>query len=162
MKETFSVSPGTNKVYSGGKSRLLCYAAIAALAVATIVVVGLALGLGLGLGLSDDDESSATDRSSATYNTAAVATDAAPCSTVGVEILRKGGSAVDAAIASLLCLGVVNFHSTGIGGGGFMVYYNATSKTATTLDYRETAPGRANSSMYESRIASLYGESDIQ
>ena len=143
--------------------QLLCCATLVALAVAA--AVGLGFGLGLSYGLLESSSGS-SDQSSGTYKTAAVATDAAQCSTVGVEILKKNGSAVDAAIASLLCVGVVNFHSTGIGGGGFMVYYNATSKTATTLDYRETAPGRANSSMYESfgpdETASLFGESSSQ
>lgn len=78
-----------------------------------------------------------------TFKTAAVAADASQCSRVGVEILKKDGSAVDAAIASLLCVGVINMHSTGIGGGGYLVYYNATSKKATVIDYRETAPARA-------------------
>lgn len=130
-----------------------------------LVCVVLVLGLGLGLGLRRDDSStssSSNGKDSGTYKQAAVATDAEQCSKVGVEILKKNGSAVDAAIASLLCVGVINFHSTGIGGGGFMVYYNATSKNATVLDYRETAPGRANSSLYEqfgpNETASLDGK----
>ena len=122
-----------------------------AIALFISMCVGLGLGLGLGYGLSHNkDEGHSTDSgSSRIYERAAVATDAAPCSEVGMNILNRDGSAVDAAIASLLCIGVINFHSTGIGGGGFMIYYNATSKTATVLDYRETAPGRANSSMYD-------------
>ena len=47
------------------------------------------------------------------YHHAAVAADASQCSQAGVEILEKGGTAVDAAAASVLCLGVVNLHSTG-------------------------------------------------
>ena len=163
-EHTLLTSSGRAKRISPRRHRqLLCYAVLVALAVAA--TVGLGFGLGLSYGLSESS-SSASDQSSGTYKTAAVATDAAQCSTVGVGILKKNGSAVDAAIASLLCVGVVNFHSTGIGGGGFMVYYNATSKTATTLDYRETAPERANSSMYESfgpdETASLFGESSSQ
>ena len=124
------------------KRLLLIFGAII-IAVAVITVLALALALGLTFGLEDDSDSS-TSASTDTYKTAAVATDAARCSEVGVEILRKGGNAVDAAIASLLCVGVINMHSTGIGGGGFLVYYNATSKTSTVIDHRETAPGRAN------------------
>ena len=82
------------------------------------------------------------------YHHAAVAADAPQCSVVGVDMLRKGGTAVDAAVASVLCLGVVNLHSTGIGGGGFMVFYNASSGYATVVDFREQAPSAAYMDMY--------------
>ena len=144
-----------------GRHRVYCLAV--AIAVTALFCLGLGLGLGLWYGGIDESHGgSSSDSSSGTYQRAAVATDAAQCSTVGVEVLKRNGNAVDAAIASLLCVGVINFHSTGISGGGFMVYYNATSKTATTLDYRETAPGRANSSMYArfgpNENASLFGK----
>lgn len=45
-----------------------------------------------------------------------VASDSYECSKIGVNILKKGGNSVDAAIASTMCLGVVNFHITGLGG----------------------------------------------
>ena len=63
-------------------------------------------------------------------------------------MLLKKGSAVDAAVASLFCAGVVNLHSTGIGGGGFMVIYNRQAKKAEIYDYRETAPAAATERMY--------------
>ena len=120
------------------------------------------LGVGYGLSSSVSDNE---DGGSGTYERAAVVTDSARCSQVGADMLRKGGSAVDAAIASLLCVGVINLHSTGIGGGGFMVHYNATSKTATAFNYRGAAPGRANSSMYApfgpKQTASLFGSPHI-
>ena len=50
------------------------------------------------------------------YENAAVASDAALCSKVGAAILKKKGSAIDSAIATTFCLGVVNLHSCGIGG----------------------------------------------
>lgn len=56
------------------------------------------------------------------------------------------GSAVDAAVASVLCIGVVNSHSSGIGGGGFMVVYNGTA--VETIDFREMAPAAATERMY--------------
>ena len=105
----------------------------------------IATGLGFGLALRN---SCSSPPSSGTYQHAAVATDAPQCSKVGVDILKKNGTAVDAAIASLLCVGVVNLHSTGIGGGGFMLYYNATSGSATVFDYRETAPLKGGKYMY--------------
>ena len=68
----------------------------------------LALGLGLGLGLSANDEPTEKCTNSAharCFQNGAVATDDARCSVVGANILRKGGSAADAAIATLLCQG---------------------------------------------------------
>ncbi|EDO28033.1 predicted protein, partial [Nematostella vectensis] len=59
-----------------------------------------------------------------------------------------GGSAVDSAVASLFCVGLLNLHSTGIGGGGFMLVYQRDTKKAKFLDFREVAPGAANSTMY--------------
>ena len=85
---------------------------------------------------------------SGTFSSAAVAADAGVCSTAGVEMLKKGGSAVDAAIAAQLCIGVVNLHSAGIGGGGFMVIHIASSDETFALDFREVAPGNASVYMY--------------
>eukprot|EP00041_Stephanoeca_diplocostata_P033753 m.1122539 g.1122539 ORF g.1122539 m.1122539 type:complete len:757 (+) comp24402_c2_seq3:192-2462(+) len=80
------------------------------------------------------------------YSNGAVASDASVCSSMGVQIMQKGGSAVDAAVTTSLCIGVVNSHSTGIGGGGFMVVYNGSH--AETIDYRERAPASAREDMY--------------
>ncbi|WP_294334998.1 gamma-glutamyltransferase [uncultured Sphingomonas sp.] len=62
----------------------------------------------------------------------------------GVEILREGGSATDAAIATMLALGVVEPQSSGLGGGSFLVLYDAKTKATTTIDGRETAPMAAD------------------
>ena len=68
-------------------------------------------------------------------------------SKIGVEILKKGGNAFDAMIATDLAL-AVSFQSAGnIGGGGFMVYRKATGETGA-LDYREKAPLTASKDMY--------------
>jgi gamma-glutamyltranspeptidase/glutathione hydrolase len=66
----------------------------------------------------------------------------------GLEILKSGGNAVDAACATALAVGVTNPASCGIGGGGFMLVYMAKSKRFYALDYRETAPLKATPSMY--------------
>jgi gamma-glutamyltranspeptidase / glutathione hydrolase len=68
-------------------------------------------------------------------------------SKVGVEIMKQGGNAVDAAIAIQLALAVVYPSAGNIGGGGFMVVRLANGKTAA-LDYRETAPAAASRDMY--------------
>jgi gamma-glutamyltranspeptidase/glutathione hydrolase len=62
----------------------------------------------------------------------------------GVEILREGGSATDAAIATMLALNVVEPQSSGIGGGSFLVLYDAKTRATTTVDGRETAPMAAD------------------
>jgi len=66
----------------------------------------------------------------------------------GLDILKHGGNAVDAAVAASLVLGVTNSGSCGIGGGGFMLMYWAKSHRLYGLDYRERAPMAANATMY--------------
>jgi gamma-glutamyltranspeptidase/glutathione hydrolase len=66
----------------------------------------------------------------------------------GVEILKQGGNAVDAAVATALAVGVTNPASCGIGGGGFMLIYIAKTHGFYALDYRETAPLQARPDMY--------------
>ena len=74
------------------------------------------------------------------YQHAAVASDSPICSKIGVEILKKNGSGVDSAIATLFCIGVHNLHLAGIGGGGFLMYYNESMKQTFAIDFREKAP----------------------
>lgn len=59
---------------------------------------------------------------------------------VGLEVLRLGGNAVDAAVAAAATLGVTEPYSAGIGGGGFFVFYEASTGRVHTIDGRETAP----------------------
>ena len=78
---------------------------------------------------------------------AMVATDEQRGSEAGVEILKRGGNAVDAAVAVAFALAVVEPAAGNIGGGGFMLVRLADGR-ATFLDYREVAPGKATRDMY--------------
>ncbi len=64
-------------------------------------------------------------------------------SQAGCEVLKKGGSAVDAAVAVQMVLGLVEPQSSGIGGGAFMLHYDAASKAVESYDGREQAPAAA-------------------
>lgn len=75
-----------------------------------------------------------------TSTTGAVAADDAVASAIGARILADGGTAADAAVATALALGVVNPVSSGLGGGGFAVVYDAASHTTRVYDFREVAP----------------------
>ena len=66
----------------------------------------------------------------------------------GLAILRKGGSAVDAAIATQMVLNVVEPQSSGIGGGAFLLTWDAASKTLLNFDGRETAPAAATADLF--------------
>ena len=67
------------------------------------------------------------------------------------QMLRAGGSAVDAAIAAQLVLGLVEPQSSGIGGGGFMLVYDARSRSVSALDGRETAPADSDETLLTNR-----------
>lgn len=69
-------------------------------------------------------------------------------SAIGLRVLRQGGNAVDAAVATASALGVTEPYSAGIGGGGYFLYYDARSRRVHTLDGRETAPRRMPSDAF--------------
>ncbi len=69
-----------------------------------------------------------------------VASDNVQATQAGTEVLRHGGNAVDAAVAVAATLGVTDPFVAGIGGGGFLVYYDARTRHVYTIDGRETAP----------------------
>ena len=89
-----------------------------------------------------------------------VATDEALGSQVGVDIMKRGGNAVDAAVAVAFALAVVEPAAGNIGGGGFMLIRLADGKT-TFFDYREVAPGKATRDMYVGKDGKLDGEASV-
>ncbi|MER0449164.1 gamma-glutamyltransferase [Streptomyces sp. Edi4] len=78
----------------------------------------------------------------------AVSSVDADASAAGLRVLKDGGNAVDAAVATAAALGVTEPYSSGIGGGGYFVYYDAASRSVHTIDGRETAPASATSSLF--------------
>uniref|UniRef100_A0A2K6UYY4 Glutathione hydrolase n=2 Tax=Saimiri boliviensis boliviensis TaxID=39432 RepID=A0A2K6UYY4_SAIBB len=111
--------------------------------VLVLVVIGLCLWL----------PSASKEPPNHVYARAAVAADAKRCSEIG----RDGGSAVDAAIAALLCLGLMNAHSMGIGGGLFLTIYNSNTRKAEVINAREVAPRLAFPNMFNSSEQSQEG-----
>ncbi|XP_063081936.1 glutathione hydrolase 1 proenzyme [Cavia porcellus] len=112
-----------------------------------LVIIGLCLWL----------PSASSTQPDHVYAKAAVAADAKRCSEIGRDMLLDGGSAVDAAIAGLLCTGLMNAHSMGIGGGLFLTIYDSATGKAEIINAREVAPRMAYASMFNSSQQSEEG-----
>src|SRR3954471_22976683 len=84
-----------------------------------------------------------TAGSQVTATHAAIATSSPAATQIGLRVLRDGGNAIDAAIAVSFALAVLEPKSTGLGGGGFLTYFDAETGGVWTLDFREAAPGGA-------------------
>jgi gamma-glutamyltranspeptidase/glutathione hydrolase len=110
----------------------------------TSALLAVALTLGLTATLAGPAAAAAADvaakRPVATGTGGAVATVDLDASSAAIGVLRRGGNAVDAAVAAAATLGVTEPYSAGIGGGGFMVVWLARQRRAVTIDGRETAP----------------------
>ena len=128
----------SNLMFPSCRKRIVC---IVVLVVVLLILAGLAVFLGLYFTKRDKSLGGP-------YSRQAVATDNDKCSEIGNNILNKKGSAVDAAIAAMFCLGVINMHSSGVGGGGVMLVYSRKLKKAKVIDFRETAPAATTSDMF--------------
>ena len=102
-----------------------------------VFVLGLALLLSASVAIADPPSDKAMV---AAANPVAVE--------AGLKVLRAGGSAVDAAVAVQVALGLVEPQSSGIGGGAFLVYYDARAHKVTAYDGREIAPAGATPDMF--------------
>ncbi|HVX43915.1 MAG TPA: gamma-glutamyltransferase [Mycobacteriales bacterium] len=87
-------------------------------------------------------------RSVAVGTGGAVVSDTAESTAAGLQVLRSGGTAADAAVAVAATLGVTDPYVAGIGGGGYFVYYDARTHRVSTIDGRETTPLRADQNLF--------------
>jgi gamma-glutamyltranspeptidase/glutathione hydrolase len=106
---------------------------------ATLVLGGVALAAPASGAQSAGRPAPPAPSTSVGYGGAVSSVDA-EASAIGLEVLRKGGNAADAAVATAAALGVTEPYSAGIGGGGYFVYFDAATGEVTTIDGRETAP----------------------
>lgn len=113
------------------------------------IAIGLAASLVAGVVIAGGPASAQTstttppvgiDRSTSYGTDGAVSSVDPSASRIGIEVLRRGGNAADAAVATAAALGVTEPYSAGIGGGGYFVYFDAATGRVSTIDGRETAP----------------------
>ena len=88
-----------------------------------------------------------------------VVSDNTVASQIGIDILKKGGNAIDAAVATAFALAVTHPQAGNIGGGGFLVYMDSSGQ-ATTIDFREKAPLLANPKMFLDNSGTLIKDSN--
>lgn len=114
-----------------------------------LAVLGGTLGLPVTTSTQATPPSTAAGSNTCTAGNGMVAAGNVLAAQVGVDVLKKGGNAFDAAVAVSMALGVVEPFASGIGGGGFAILYSATDKKTYMLDFRETAPAKATPGMYK-------------
>jgi gamma-glutamyltranspeptidase/glutathione hydrolase len=111
--------------------------------IAALGVAGATAVAGLGVAQTSaraDDPYYPTKTATSTGFGGAVTSVDPEASKVGLDVLKRGGNAVDAAVATAAALGVTEPYSSGLGGGGYFVYYDAKTGQVKTIDGRETAP----------------------
>ncbi|MET0341992.1 MAG: gamma-glutamyltransferase [Polyangiales bacterium] len=91
-----------------------------------------------------------------------VAADHPEASEAGASLLAAGGTAADAAAATMLALGVVSPTGSGLGGGGFALYYRARDKSVSFVDFRETAPAAATPALFAARAGDSASDAETR
>ncbi|TLS21227.1 uncharacterized protein PpBr36_10509 [Pyricularia pennisetigena] len=86
----------------------------------------------------------------------AVASETTECSKIGTDILKAGGNAADAMVATTLCVGTIGMYHSGIGGGGFLLVRSPKGKYEF-VDFRDTAPAAATEDMFKNTGSTLGG-----
>ncbi|XP_040205293.1 glutathione hydrolase 5 proenzyme [Rana temporaria] len=107
------------------------------------ILAGIIIALALGMSW----EKLSCDRGGFLHG--AVAADSEICSDIGRDILKQGGSAVDSAIAALICTTVIHPQSMGLGGGVIFTIYNASTGEVEVINARETVPSRSPPNLTE-------------
>jgi gamma-glutamyltranspeptidase/glutathione hydrolase len=120
---------------------------VATLAASALVLSGLTAG-GASAASTDTAPQPPAKNPTAIGFGGAVASVDPDATNIGLSVLRRGGNAVDAAVATAAALGVTEPYSAGIGGGGYFVYYDAKTRRVHTLDGRETAPATMPSNAF--------------
>ena len=100
-------------------------------------------------GVAPEEASGIEKKSLAHAQKFMVATANPEASKAGYDVLKAGGSAIDALVAVQMVLGLVEPQSSGLGGGAFVVYYDAANQKLTTFDGRETAPQEATPELFQ-------------
>lgn len=100
-------------------------------------------------------------RRDATAKNGMVATASPLASKVGVEILQKGGNAVDAAVAVAYALGLVEPNASGVGGDGYMLVYDAKTKKSSFIDYKCEVPAALTLDLYKTLDSETYSRTGL-
>ncbi|XP_037089706.1 glutathione hydrolase 1 proenzyme-like [Pollicipes pollicipes] len=143
---------------SNAKAVIFILAVAASLAI--LIIVGVELNGTVkrpAAQLTGAGSAATSDSKLGQYRSAAVCADAGVCASIGRTMLQRGGNAVDAALATLLCDGVANPHSMGIGGGFVMTLYNHSTGLTETLVARERAPAAAAADMFSEKAEAQTG-----
>ncbi|KAJ5291817.1 Gamma-glutamyltranspeptidase [Penicillium angulare] len=107
--------------------------------------------------ISNQDESLGIHKNLEPGKLGAVASESSICSRHGTDMLKMGGTAADALVATEICVGVVGMYHSGIGGGGFMLI-RAPDGSHESVDFRETAPAAAFEEMFKNNTeAAIHG-----